>query len=399
MVEISVIIPVYNCEEYLDESVGGILNQTFQDIEVICVDDGSTDNSLKKLQEFAKEDSRMQVFHQENQGGGAARNFALTKATGKYLYFMDADDIICPDALKKSYEVCERTDVDFLVFKAKMYIEEEDRYSENEYFMMNKLYEYVGDEVFSIEDIGDMIFKFSVTPWGKLYKRDFVMDSGAQFAVGISFHDNKFFWEMLFNSKSIIFLNEILYVRRLHSKSLIGSKNKGYFNSFIAFNIVFDIFKKYDQFDKFKTQLFNWKVRILYFRFTMIHDEFKQEFLERLQKEFQSIENEDGLEYLLSILEPRNQAIFQNALNSQTYMEYIVRMENYGLNNRLDKLNNDNKNLKKKISNLEKKYDKLNDKYLILDGKYKKSNQLNKQILNSRSWKLTKPLRKMKNIR
>ena len=91
---LSVIIPVYNCEEYLDESVGGILNQTFQDIEVICVDDGSTDNSLKKLQEFAKEDSRMQVFHQENQGGGAARNFALTKATGKYLYFMDADDVI-----------------------------------------------------------------------------------------------------------------------------------------------------------------------------------------------------------------------------------------------------------------------------------------------------------------
>ena len=93
MVEISVIIPVYNCEEYLDESVNGILNQTFNDIEVICVDDGSTDNSLEKLKGFAKNDDRVQVYHQENQGGGAARNFALTKAMGKYVYFMDADDI------------------------------------------------------------------------------------------------------------------------------------------------------------------------------------------------------------------------------------------------------------------------------------------------------------------
>ena len=69
MVEISVIIPVYNCEEYLNESMDGILNQTFTDIEVICVDDGSSDNSLSKLKEFEDKDNRVKVFHQENQGG------------------------------------------------------------------------------------------------------------------------------------------------------------------------------------------------------------------------------------------------------------------------------------------------------------------------------------------
>lgn len=392
MVEISVIIPVYNCEDYLDESVNGILNQTFKDIEVICVDDGSTDNSLQKLKDFAQKDNRVQVYHQENQGGGAARNFALTKALGKYVYFMDADDILYSDALEKCYDLCEEKKVDFLIFKAINYKVSTDEYFETEYFSMNRLYNIVGDEVFSIDDIGENIFNMSVTPWGKLYDRKFIMSTGAQFAVGISFHDNKFFWDMLFQSKKIIFLNEILYVRRLHSSSLIGSKNRGYFNSFIAFNQVFDIFKKHNKFDEFKNRLYNWKVDVQYFRFKMIHEEYKQEFLDRLKEEHSKMANEEGLDDFLEILNPRNTAIYQNAKESETYKEFGLLMEKYELDNQIATLKNENNKLKKSNNDLKSKNKKLKNKY-------EKSMKLNEELLDSKSWKITKPLRKIRNLK
>lgn len=370
MVEISVIIPVYNCEEYLDESVGGILNQTFTDIEVICVDDGSKDNSLNILKDFAKEDSRLQVFHQENQGGGNARNFALTKATGKYLYFMDADDIICPEALEKCYGLCEEKNLDFMVFKATTYSENSKKYVAYPYFTMDKLYEFVGDEVFSIEDIGDLIFEFSVTPWGKLYNRDFVMKSGAQFAERISFHDNKFFWEMLFNSKRICFLNETYYVRRIHSQSLVGAKNRGYFNTFIAFNQVFEIFRKYNHFDEFKTQLYNWKMRLQLTRYKRIHEDYKQEFFERYREEIIKMANEEGEEEFFGMLDEENRNIYNMVMECETAKEFSLSME-------YDSLKNQNRKLRKDFEN---------------------AKELNNELINSTSWKVTKPLRSIKRI-
>lgn len=378
MVEISVVIPVYNCEEFLDDSLGGILNQTFEDLEVICVDDGSTDNSLKKLEEFAENDSRVKVFHQENQGGGDARNFGLTKTTGKYLYFMDADDIIYPEALEECHKLCEKNDLDFVLFKAISYFEVTGQYEEHDYFTMGKLYECVGDEVFSFEDVGDLLFEFSVTPWGKLYNRQFVIDSGAQFAHRISFHDNKFFWEMLFNSKRIQFLNETYYVRRIHPKSLIGSRDRKFFNVFIAYDQIFEIFRKYNQFERYKTPLYNWKISILYFRFQKIAEEFKQEFLDRTREEIQKMIDEDGKQTVENLLTAQNRVIYDSIFEADTYKEFSLLMK-------VDELSRKLNYMKNKNAKLQKDYDKV-----------KKTND---DLMNSTSWKLTKPLRGIRNIK
>ena len=90
MVKVSVIMPVYNCENYLKDSVESILNQTLDDLELICVDDGSTDNSLEILREYESQDSRVKIFALNHIGGGDARNFALKQVCGEYLYFIDA---------------------------------------------------------------------------------------------------------------------------------------------------------------------------------------------------------------------------------------------------------------------------------------------------------------------
>ena len=100
MVKISVIIPVYNVENYLEESLDSIINQTFTDLEIICVNDGSTDNSPSILNNYANKDSRINIINQENKGLSAARNSGLDVATGDYIYFFDSDDILELTALE-----------------------------------------------------------------------------------------------------------------------------------------------------------------------------------------------------------------------------------------------------------------------------------------------------------
>ena len=369
-IQVSVIIPVYNSYEFLDDCIGGILNQTLKNIEIICVDDGSSDDSLKKLLTFAKKDNRLKIYHQENQGGGPARNLALTKATGKYLYFMDSDDKLYPEALEKCYELCEKNNADFSIFKAINYNEDSETYEEDPYFTMEKLYNFVGDNVFNIEDIGELIFNISVTPWGKLYNREFVMNSGAQFATQSSFHDNKFFWEMIFNSKRIIFINETYYVRRLHNASLQGSKKKGFFDSFLAFEQIYKLFKKYNKFEKFKVRLYNMKIRSLYTRFNMIHKDYKSSFFKKLQNEYSKMSDDEGPKQFFNMLNLENRIIFKNTIKMQDYLQFIESMNNDELNELITKpaeLTWESLNLKRYIDEINfKNYGKKNKVSVII---------------------------------
>ena len=115
MVEISVIVPVYNVSEYLAQCMDSIINQTFEDIEIICVNDGSTDDSLKILEEYSEKDERISIISQENQGQGVARNVGMNAARGNYIFFMDSDDFIKLNALELLHEnaVSNNSDVVF----------------------------------------------------------------------------------------------------------------------------------------------------------------------------------------------------------------------------------------------------------------------------------------------
>ena len=117
MVKVSVIIPVYNVEPYLKQCMDSVVGQTLKDIEIICVDDGSTDNSLDILREYAAEDSRIQIIEQKNAGAGAARNNGMRYATGKYLSFLDSDDFFEPRMLEKAYDLAEKDQADFVAYK------------------------------------------------------------------------------------------------------------------------------------------------------------------------------------------------------------------------------------------------------------------------------------------
>ena len=165
MPKVSVVMPVYNASRFLNDSVDSILNQTLNDLELICVDDGSSDDSLDILNSYMEKDSRVRVFSLKHQGGGNARNYGLEKITGEYLFCMDADDILDLNAFEDFYRIASEKKLDFLVFKAINYGVEKDHYFETEYQNMTRIRDKVQDSVFSYRDLKDLLFDFNVSPW------------------------------------------------------------------------------------------------------------------------------------------------------------------------------------------------------------------------------------------
>ena len=328
MVKVSVIMPVYNAEDYLNDAIDGILNQTLDDLELICVDDGSVDDSLKILNDYAEKDSRVKVYHQENRGGGAARNVALTHATGEYLYCMDADDTVEQTALEECYSIAVEKDLDFIIFQANNYDVDTDTYNNFQIFRMDNIADKVGDSIFSYRDLGDLLFETSSTPWCKFYNLDFVKKTGAQFAEGLIFHDNIFWWEILLNGERIYFYRKYLYTRNNHSKSSTGAGDRRYLDAITISNMIWDIFFKYNQFDNYKKGLGMRKFDKVLHWYDRIQEDLKEEYFQAMKTDYEKIaEDRKFCNDFTPALSEKSRNIFYNVLKADNHEQFDELME------------------------------------------------------------------------
>lgn len=185
MTSVSVIVPVYNVAKYLRHCIDSLVGQTLRDIEIICVDDGSTDGSSVILDEYAAKDPRVRVIHQANAGAGAARNAGLDAATGEFLFFCDPDDWMREDILMSLYERAASEDADVVVAG---YVKHVDATGRESIKMPQR--EWPVKEVFSSRDIPSKIFNLSRhTVWDKLFKRAFVVGRKIRFQQTPRFND------------------------------------------------------------------------------------------------------------------------------------------------------------------------------------------------------------------
>ena len=182
-IKVSVIMPVYNAERYLSDALDCVQNQTLREIEIICVDDGSTDKSVEILNRYQEKDDRIRALHQTEPSAGAAmaRNLGLQVARGEYLSFLDADDLFEPDMLECAYLKAKDTNAEIVLFDAFIYDTqaEADRYS-MEYTLIHRL--LPGREAFAPADYADTLFQMSVgAPWNKLFRRDLIENNNIFF--------------------------------------------------------------------------------------------------------------------------------------------------------------------------------------------------------------------------
>ena len=220
--EISVIIPVYNQELYLAQCLDSVLNQTFRKIEVLCIDDGSEDRSPEILGNYAKRDHRLKVFRQENQGAGAARNYGLRLAKGKYLSFLDSDDFFEPDMLLKAYQAAEKDRADFVVYDSDQYRTDRKRFEPCSWAIRKT--DIPPYSPFSYRQLTDNIFQsFMGWAWDKLYLHSFVKEQGLWFQEQRTTNDLLFVFSALVAAKRISIVNEVLVHQRIGNKNSLSN--------------------------------------------------------------------------------------------------------------------------------------------------------------------------------
>lgn len=217
-VKISVIIPVYNAEEFLCECMDSVLNQTFRDIEIICVDDGSTDGSKEILYKYQKEDERVKVLCQENKYAGVARNYGMSQAIGTYVIFLDADDLFELNMLEEVYNRLESTDAQICIFDGLRYDNKNKKCSSMEWIYKK---EYLSDgQVFSKKDFPMEIFQVTTAvPWNKMYLRKFIEENKLKYQEIRNTNDVAFGFTALAVADRITTLDKQLMYYRYNVKS------------------------------------------------------------------------------------------------------------------------------------------------------------------------------------
>lgn len=229
--KISVIVPVYNTEKYVHDAVESIQKQSLRELEILIVNDGSKDNSAVVIGQLAEGDSRIRVFHQENQGGSVARNTALNDATGKYVYFMDSDDLLEEDALQCCYDKCESENLDFVFFDAITFVDEDGlgdtkkkssslglTYSRTEK-LVYKVYD--GIEIFNIQLTNR---QFTPSPCLSVIRRTFIEENKLRFYPGIVHEDQLFTSQLYLHAQRVTFLCRTFFHRRLRKDSIMTSQ-------------------------------------------------------------------------------------------------------------------------------------------------------------------------------
>lgn len=352
MVKISVIVPVYNVEKYLKQCLDHIIHQSFKDIEIICINDGSTDNSLDVLNKFAERDSRIQIINQENRGLGATRNRGIELAKGEYIYFMDGDDYLELNALKELYQISQQHNLDFAIFMINNFKQTTNEHINDDYYTMPYLKKRVGDKVFNYTDVKDMALKLAVNSPGNFFKREFIED--LKFPEGLLFEDNVFFLKSLFKAERIYFYDKFLYNRRVHDDSLTNTFSIKFLDTIEISDLLLDLIKEYG-YDQYKKILYHRIFNNIYNLFEDVPKEYKSDFFLELKKRYMKFSNKwENEDYFKNSLSKRYKHIYYSAIQSDSSEEFELRVKIYDKQRIINAVKKENKIIEKQLKKIKK---------------------------------------------
>ena len=221
---ISIVLPIYNIEKYLTDCIESVINQTYKNIEIILVDDGSEDNCATICDNYANKDKRIKVIHKENGGLSDARNAGLKIATGEYITFIDSDDIIDKQYIENLFEILVENNADIAICNYKE-IEEKNNYKQlpKNYKPKNEI--DIFDNIESLKQMytshkHGMVF----VAWAKLYKKELFIKNNIKYPEGKIHEDTYTTYKLLYYAKKVVFTEKELYFYRLRKGSIMNSK-------------------------------------------------------------------------------------------------------------------------------------------------------------------------------
>lgn len=338
--EISIIVPVYNKEDYLGDCLESLIQQSFKNIEILCIDDGSTDSSSKIIEDYAKTDSRIKIFSQNNNGPGSARNKGIINSTGEYLAFVDADDWIELDTMEILYNNAKKYDSDLVLFNAIEHLP--DNKTNSRIYFKDKI-----QQVFNYKQQKNLVLNNYLIVCTKLHKKTFIKDNDIYFSEFGLFEDVYFHIKSVILADKISYLDDILYHYRRTQSNTRQSKSIKSQKSFIFFNLLEDIrelFVSNNIFAELEANYYDFKLTELSNLFQNIDSQYKNEFYHLLKKDF---ENDSISSEILKRLTQNKQDFYKNILSSENLDEYENIKDNSVKQHSV--LNNKVKNLFKKF--------------------------------------------------
>ena len=222
--KVSIIVPVYNTGKFLNRAINSLLNQTLEDIEIILVDDGSTDNCPQICDEYAKKDNRVIVIHQKNTGQAIARNVGLEVASGKYIMFLDADDMLEDYACETMYKLAEEKKADYISANYIM-MDEYDRKRKKPAFDK----QVYGNCEIKLNNLAESFGIMNSTLWNKIYNFEFLNKNKIRFDVNPPSEDDYFTTLAYMKAKKGYYTNEIICDYRHNPKSTSNICDRNYF--------------------------------------------------------------------------------------------------------------------------------------------------------------------------
>lgn len=292
--KVSIVVPVCNVENYLAECLQSCRKQTLKDIEIICVDDGSKDNSLSIIKKFARRDKRVKYITKKNSGYGNTMNVGMDFAHGEYIGIVESDDYVARDMFEVLYNKAKEYSLD--VVKSDYYTFSTK--SENKH----SVYECTCPDITYYDRIIEpkklkKIFSFQMNTWTGIYRTEFLRENNIRHneTPGASYQDNGFWFQTLALAKSVMFVNRAFYYyRQDNPNSSINSKSKVFCMN-DEYKFIYDFVNSHEEVKtNFSEEFFKKKFFNYMHTYQRIADEYKLAFLERFASEFrQSIESKE----------------------------------------------------------------------------------------------------------
>lgn len=231
---ISVIVPVYNTEKYLDQCIHSILCQTFADFELLLINDGSSDNSGDICEKYASKDSRIRVFHKKNGGVGSARNEGVDRAVGEWIVFVDSDDYIRPPYLENLLLQTNET-IDLVISFPEVILK--NKIYRLDHYQEGLVSENDTDKLFSIYDLQE-----HTSPWGKLYRTSIVKNNNIRFCENMCFgEDAVFLYNFILYARNVFILNKADYCYRGEIEGSLSKRMNAVDDEYINYSHIYKI--------------------------------------------------------------------------------------------------------------------------------------------------------------
>lgn len=374
---LSIIIPVFNVEKYLAECLDSIVKENLDSecVEIICVDDGSTDKSIEILKQYSNKYDNISVINQENGGLAAARNTGLKYANGKYVHFLDSDDCMQPGCYPKLIDILEQNKLDMLFFNAHSFYENESLEKKYTWYKTG----YQKNQENSVISSGNDYFckcherkNLVVQACMYITKRSLIEDNHLQFPNGIIYEDNLFTITAMTKAKRVMHINDEFYLRRVREGSLSITKIK--FGHAFGYYFTFKELLNYALSTDLPNYLKNCLIQKCYMFKDMCIDKYMQIDFDEDKYYYLGLGLELSLAFYNDIVKVAEQKSLFKKIKEQYENEH----------NKCSEINKTYTALVEECNNLKKKYDELENRYKSYDGTL-----ANKSLLNILSSQLT----------